>query len=275
MKFTLGKKLGLGFGVVLILMMVSAVLSYVESTEIRAIEHFILSNGVPSIQAVAQLKDDVDYSGSKSRQGILAGTQPARKEDAQKRFDGAWSRIDKAIAKLDDLSARWILQANKDRLRQIKEELPKVREAQQATINTASSGVRDAVIKGGDDYADKVTPVLDGVTKALGDLSDSLGKTLDEQQEKLDSANSSLIWTMGTYFRHDCHRRRGTVRDDFGDVAERCRGRQKIRRGFQEHYRSSPGSAEHVVRGHGVTEGGTASCAHVHRTARAGRPIQG
>jgi methyl-accepting chemotaxis protein len=197
MKFTLGKKLGLGFGVVLVLMTVSAVLTYLKSTEIRSIEHFILLNRVPSIQAVSQLKDDVDYSGSKSRQGILAGTQPARKEDAQKRFEGAWGRIAKAIAKLDDLSPHWIVPENKERLKRIEEELPKVREAQQATINTASSGVRDAVVTGGNDYADKVTPVLDSVTKTLGELSDSLAKTLDVEQEKLDSANSSLVWTMG------------------------------------------------------------------------------
>jgi methyl-accepting chemotaxis protein len=197
MKFTLGKKLGLGFGVILLLMMVSAVLSYVQSTEIRGIEHFILTNSVPSIQTLGQLKDDVDYSGSKSRQAILAGTQPARKEDGRKRFDGAWSRIDKTVAKLDELSSHWIIQQTKDRLGRIKEELPKVRGAQQATIETASSGVRDAIIQGGNYYADHVTPVVDGVTKSLGELSDSLDKTLSDQQEKLDSANSSLIWTMG------------------------------------------------------------------------------
>jgi methyl-accepting chemotaxis protein len=197
MKLTLGKKLGLGFGVVLVLMTASALLSYLKSGEIKAIEHFILSSRVPSIRVVSQLKDDLDYSGSKARQTILAGTQPARKEDAQKRFAGAWSRIDKDIAKLDELSPHWSLQENKDQLRRIEEELPKVREAQQATFFTASSGTRDAVITGGNDYADKVTPVLDDTTKVMGELSDTLAKTLDEQQEELDSANSSLVWTMG------------------------------------------------------------------------------
>jgi len=170
MKFTLGKKLGLGFGVVLALMAVSAVLSYMKSSEIKGIEHYILSNSVPSMQAVSQLKDDLDYSGSKARHVILAGKEPARREDAQKRFDGAWSRIDKTVAKVDELSAYWILEENKDRLKQIKEGLPAIREAQQATIDTAASGVRDAVIKGGNDYADRVTPVVDNTTKTLGEL---------------------------------------------------------------------------------------------------------
>ena len=73
MKLTLGKKLLLGFGTILVLMIVSSGLSYRKSSEIREIEHFILLNRIPSIQAASQLKDDLDYSGSKSRQGILAG----------------------------------------------------------------------------------------------------------------------------------------------------------------------------------------------------------
>jgi methyl-accepting chemotaxis protein len=197
MKFTLGRKLGLGFGVVLVLIVVSTTLTYVKSSQIKEIEHFILANRVPSIQAVGQLKDDLDYSASKSRQAILAGTQPARKEDSQKQFEGAWGRTEKELAKLDELSPHWGAQANKDQLKQIKEDLPKVREAQQATINTANSGARDAVIAGGNDYADKVTPMLDATAKVIGELSDTLAKTLGEEQQQLDSANSSLIWTMG------------------------------------------------------------------------------
>ena len=116
MRLTLGKKLLLGFGTILVLMIVSSGLSYRKSSEIREIEYFILSNRVPSIQTVIQLKDDLDFSSSKSRQVILAGTDPARKEDAQKRFNGAWDRVEKNLGKLNDLASKWILQENrKDR----------------------------------------------------------------------------------------------------------------------------------------------------------------
>ena len=196
MKPTLGKKLGLSFGIILALMSISSLLSYFKSSEIKEIDHFILSNRVPSIRAIAQLADDLDYAGAKARQAILAASDQARKEDAQKRVDAAWERINKSAAKVDELSTRWTLQENKDRFAQIKQGLPKIREAQQATIDTANSGARDSVIKGGNDYADHVTPVLDGTTKILGELSDSMGKTLNDQQEKLDAANASQAWTM-------------------------------------------------------------------------------
>jgi methyl-accepting chemotaxis protein len=196
MQLTLGRKLGLGFGIILVLMVMSSAVSYTMSSQAKAIEHFILSNRFPSIQAVNQLQDGLDYSSSKARQTILAGMAPARREDGQKRFQGAWDKIDKLIVRLNELSARWVLQENKDRLAKINEALPKIYVAQLATISTASSGVHDAVIAGGNDYADKVTPVLDEATKTLVDLSDSIGRTLAEEQGKLDSANSSLAWTM-------------------------------------------------------------------------------
>src|ERR1700730_11860249 len=194
MKLTLGKKLLLGFGTIQVLMIISSGLSYRKSSEIKQIEHFILLNRVPSIEAISQLKDDLDFSGSKSRQTILAGTEPPRKEEAQKRFNGAWDRIEKSNGKLNDLASKWIIQENKDRLAQIKLSLPAIRLAQQATMDVASNGARNAVIKAGNDYADKVTPVVDGTTKIMGELADSLAKTLIDQQTKLDSANASLTW---------------------------------------------------------------------------------
>jgi methyl-accepting chemotaxis protein len=197
MRWTLGRKLGLGFASILALMVVSSVLTYNKSAEIKQIEHFILSNRVPSIQAIDQIKDDLDYTGSKARQVILSATDPARKGEAQKRFDGSWERIDKSVAKLDELSAYWTIQANKDHFAEIKQGIPKVREAQMATISTANSGAHDAILKAGADYVDNVTSALDATTKVMAELSDGMSKSLLEQQERLDAANSSMTWTMG------------------------------------------------------------------------------
>ncbi|HTZ32339.1 MAG TPA: methyl-accepting chemotaxis protein [Methylomirabilota bacterium] len=197
MKLKIGAKLGLGFGVIILLMIVSGLVSYLKADEVKSTYTYILSNRVPSLRAAQSLAHDLDYAGNKTRQAILAGTQPARKEDAQNRWDGAWARIDKEIAKLDELSKQWVLQENKDRLADIKGKIPVAKQMQKATIDTANSGERDAIVKGGDQYADKVTPFVDGMTKELKDLSDALNKALDEQQEKLDAANRALVWALG------------------------------------------------------------------------------
>jgi len=82
----------------------------------------------------------MDYTGAKTRQAILAATDPERRDDAQKRFNAAWDRINKASTKLDELLRLWLHQENRDRLVQIQQALPQIREAQQATINTANWG---------------------------------------------------------------------------------------------------------------------------------------
>jgi methyl-accepting chemotaxis protein len=197
MRFTLGKKLAAGFAVILVLMMISAALSYRKSLEIREIEHFILTSRIPSLQTLSQLKDDLDYSGSKTRQAILAGSDASRKPGAAAKFEGAWERLDKTIALLDVLATTWLYQENRDRLTAIKEGLPKIRVAQQKAVDSANSGGRDGVITAGNEYADNVTPVVDATTKTIGDLDENIGKTLDVEQTKLDSANSSMAWTMG------------------------------------------------------------------------------
>jgi len=195
MKFTLGKKLGLGFSAVLVLMIVSAVLSCMKASEIRGIEEVILNVRVPTINNLRLLQDDLDYCGAKARQTILAGTNPTRKAAGQKAFDEAWTRVDRELAKLEILSPQW-LPENRVRLAQIKKDLPNVRATQQTTMDTASSGGRDAVIQGGDDYMDRVTPVLNANTKLLGEIADVGEKRLADSNATLASANHSLTWTM-------------------------------------------------------------------------------
>ena len=197
MKLKIGSKLGLGFAGILLLMVVSGTLGYLKSTEVKTIYTFILANRVPSIRTLDDLKDDLDYSNARARQAILAGGEPVRREDSMKAWEGAWERAGKATTKLDELSQQWIVQENKERLAQIEQELPKVREMQKGVIGSASGGSRDAVVTAGNNYVDQVSPVLDGTTKVLGDLSESMGKTLAAQQDKLDAANRSLVWSIG------------------------------------------------------------------------------
>ena len=196
MRLKLGMKLGVGFGVILALMILSAALSYWKSEEITSIEATILKTDVPSIQASRRLQDNIDYAGAKTRQAILAGSEPARYQDAQTRFDDAWRRIDSATASLDKLAPQWSKQENRDLLVKIKDGLPKVKSAQWGTVETARSGAREAVVQGGNDYADKITPINDGITKSLGQLADGFDKTLDGERGELAAAHSAMNWTM-------------------------------------------------------------------------------
>jgi methyl-accepting chemotaxis protein len=196
MKLTLTAQLGLGFGVVLALMLVSAGMSYLKLRETREIANRISTVRVPSLDNCRQAQNYLNYSGSKARHAILAGTQPERREVAMKSYNSAWENVSKAVSALSELAPRWNSQEDRDSFASLKQSLPAAKQAQEASIDLASSGVPDAVIKGGNEYADKATPVVDQTTKALGDMAETFEKRLLDDTESQQAANTSMTWTM-------------------------------------------------------------------------------
>jgi methyl-accepting chemotaxis protein len=195
-RLTLGRKLGLSFGVILGLMIVSSIMSYVTVKDSQAKEEFLINVRVATIINCRKAQSNLDYTGSKSRHFILAGAQPARREAALKAFNAGWENVAKEVAALTAVSPRWSLQENRDRLARLKEALPKARAAQEAAMNLAASGVADAVVKGGNEYADVASPAVDESTKSLGELADSFENLVKESESSLNAANGSMIWTM-------------------------------------------------------------------------------
>jgi methyl-accepting chemotaxis protein len=199
MRLTLGKKLGAGFGVVLVLMIVTALITGLKLSAIRENVDRMTEVRVPSVKALKSLQNDLNYSGAKARQTILAGTDATRRATAQQAFDKAWSLIGGDVSQLDELASQWTLQEDRDRLAAMKEHLSAIRQAQQATIDSAASGGPNAVIQGGNDYTDKVVPVLDRATASMAELAESFDKLLKENQEETASSTKSAAWMMGIF----------------------------------------------------------------------------
>jgi methyl-accepting chemotaxis protein len=191
MNLTLGKKLGLGFGAILALMVFSAATTYLMSTDIREGQDATVGLLFPAIENAMELQRDLNYTQVKGRQAILAGTDPARWKEARKAFDGAWNAIGKDVARLDELARRWPI-ADRDRLEDIKQHLPELRKTEEGSIDHAASGERDAVIRAGNENADLVTPSNIAVKKSLEELADSLVKLLEKNRTDLQEKNRSL-----------------------------------------------------------------------------------
>jgi len=192
MKLTLGKKLGLGFGVILVLMVFSAVLSWFKLADVRQTQELAFGMRFPSLETARKLQRDLNQCGNKGRQAILAGGEPARREAAKKLADDAWIAVDKDVARLDELAPHWVRQENRDRLAEMKKTIPAFREIQDAAIANANNGERDAVVKAGNDYADRGTPANNAIRKSLEDLADSFDELLQKNQEALNSATRSM-----------------------------------------------------------------------------------
>src|SRR5579872_2030708 len=196
MKLTLGKKLGLGFGSVLALMVLSAVLTYSKATAVKETQEHTMAVRVPTITALMALQRELNQTQSKGRQVVLEGGEPGRREAARKLFDSAWGAIDKDIAKLDELAVHWSLQANRDRLAETKRQLPLLREAQQTAMKNAAGSEHDAIVKAGDEFADQATPANEAIKAAMSEVSDSNSKLLEQETEGMNAANRSMNTTM-------------------------------------------------------------------------------
>ncbi|HSY92188.1 MAG TPA: methyl-accepting chemotaxis protein [Candidatus Binatus sp.] len=190
MRFTLGRKLGMGFGVILTLMAVSTVFSYVKLEDVKEGEDKVTGLSVPTIAALKDLQRDLNQTQSKGRQVVLAGSEPDRREAAKRTFDSNWDEIGKDVAKLDDLSAHWAQPANRDRLAEAKKELRVLREAQEAAMAHAVGG-GGAVTQAGNEFADTATPATEAIKKSLGYAADSNEELLQEETEQMKSATQS------------------------------------------------------------------------------------
>src|SRR5580704_997636 len=196
MKISLGKKLGVGFGVVLALMMLNSILVYMKASAIKESQDRALNVRVPTIQAVEAVQRDLNQTQSKGRQAILAGAEPDRREVAKRGFDEAWGEIEKDVARLDVLSRNWTAQANRDRLDDLKKQLPELRQAQEQIINHAASGEHDAVLKAGNDFTDKATVITESLKKPLGEMMDSIVLLLKQNTDDMAAETSSMYLTM-------------------------------------------------------------------------------
>jgi methyl-accepting chemotaxis protein len=196
MRFTIGKKLGLGFATLLGLMIISSALAYRKSQEIREIGESAERRATTE-KSLTALQRELNQTQSKGRQVTLAGTESGRRDPARKLFDGTWNNdIKKDVSQLDALAPKWTLQENRDRWEKVKEVLPKLREAQEAAMDLAVGTNSDSVVKGGNDFADKATTVNEPLKVALQDMADSFASLTAQTNEQLASANISMNWTM-------------------------------------------------------------------------------
>jgi methyl-accepting chemotaxis protein len=197
MKLTLGKKLSMGFGCILTLMVFSAVLVHMKTSAIHDSQEFAFNVRVPGLSACKELQRDLNQTASKTRQAILAGAQPTPREEAKKAGDEAWNNMEEQeIATLDEVSTRFVHQANRDRYAEVKRLLPLYRAGQEKAMKRAASGEPDAIVKAGDELNLEAVPINNAIKKSLGDMADSFDESLQKETDHLKAENRSLDLTM-------------------------------------------------------------------------------
>jgi methyl-accepting chemotaxis protein len=197
MKFTLSKKLCLGFGLVLSFLVFSSSMVYFKARKVSRNEETTFGVSVHSMKAAIQLQRDLNQTQVKGRQTILAGSQPGRLAATRKLFEETWTDVAKDMVVMDELAPKWGDTENRERLNEVKKQLVILRSAQEEAINLAASGKKEALAQAGNLSAERATPVNRAMKTSLGSMADSFDRLVDQNRDKLKAYNRALSVTIG------------------------------------------------------------------------------
>ena len=87
MKITLGKKLGVGFGIVIALMIFSTALAYLEASRIQEVQSLNFDVRIPTVIASKDFQRDMNQMANKGRQAVLSAGDKAGYQDGKRLYD--------------------------------------------------------------------------------------------------------------------------------------------------------------------------------------------
>jgi methyl-accepting chemotaxis protein len=195
MRFTLGKKLGSGFGIILVLMMFGTTFAYLEASRIEAVQDVNFDVRMPTVIASKDFQRDMNQMANKGRQAVLSGSDPAGYKAGKKLYEEQAKLVEKDIARLDQLAPSWN-QADRDRLSALKSDFPKLRGLQDQGITMAGSGSKDAIVKAGDFMTQNSTVLSMSLKNSLQGMVDSQMKFMQDGRNQLKADSRGLIWTL-------------------------------------------------------------------------------
>lgn len=198
MRMTLGRKLGFGFGVVLALMIFTAVLGCHKISIAQAIDSGILNLRFPTSLHNKTLVFFLTQSQSKEREYILLADDVNAGKRARSDWESTWSSIDAEVQALNELSSRFTFQNSKDAVADIREHLANLRQIQNSCFQVRQPNRSETILKAGNCMVpgnveiDKVRASMDVIDHNT------------QQQMKAEMANlisafsaiySALIWS--------------------------------------------------------------------------------
>jgi len=135
MILTIGRKLGLSFGIILLLMIISATVTYSLILDSEKIQNKVVNLRMKTVLLGKDVINGINLSLAGLRGYMILGNEPNKAKAMQDTRMTAWNLIESSIKELDVLAKNWTAPANVNRLKEIKSELKAFRVAQQEIEN--------------------------------------------------------------------------------------------------------------------------------------------
>ncbi|WDE04638.1 HAMP domain-containing protein [Thalassomonas viridans] len=130
MRLSIGKKLALGFGIIVLLMLTSSIISYIQLQHLKQVEQRVLNLRYPTIVAGRDLLNGINSSLAALRGYMILGDDAAMAEKMKANRQAAWQGIEQAVRQYDEFAKNWTVPANISSLREMKILLEEFRLAQ-------------------------------------------------------------------------------------------------------------------------------------------------
>ncbi|WDE05823.1 methyl-accepting chemotaxis protein [Thalassomonas viridans] len=131
MKLTIGKKLGLSFGVILFLMVISGGVTYILILDNEKIQHQVVNLRMKTVLLGKDVTNGINTSLAALRGYMILGKDPAKADLMRNARARAWQTIEVSIKQFQQLAQNWTVPANVRRLQDIRQELAVFKQAQQ------------------------------------------------------------------------------------------------------------------------------------------------
>jgi methyl-accepting chemotaxis protein len=131
MKLTIGKKLSFGFGMVIMLMIVNAVVGRIKVDELSVVQHRLTDLRTPTVLAGRDMLNGINASLAALRGYMILGDDSKKAELFISQRRDAWQGIESAEAKFNIFAENWTDPNNVEALNTIKLDLSEFRKAQQ------------------------------------------------------------------------------------------------------------------------------------------------
>ncbi len=131
MKLTIQNKLLLGFGAVLVLVVLTSIFNFIKMDNLSKIEHRLINLRQPTVLAGQQLTDGIHLSLAGLRGYMILGKNPKAAEKFRAERQRGWDEIDSALEEMNEFAQNWTDPKNIKMLDEMKGLVEEFRNTQQ------------------------------------------------------------------------------------------------------------------------------------------------
>lgn len=197
MHWTIGKKLGVSFGIVVMLVALSSSVAYIKISSISQTQFRIINTREPLIAASYEIVSGVNMTASALGQEVLSASTGDNSQGLEQQRLQAWSAIDQSASRLKAVSQKFKSAKNKMLVNNAVDNLTQLKSKQEQIVAEIEHGGRKNVRAAASEETQTAAPLARLITNDLQELLASVSQmSQKENQMAVDEADSAKLMVL-------------------------------------------------------------------------------